>query len=397
MLRAVGEPVVEGVLDGVFDDAAGFDGGELVFRLALEFRFANEDGEHGGGRAHHVVGGDLLGLLVADALAEFAQGLGQRRAEAVLVRAAFAGGDGVAVRAGESVLVGNPGDGPFDGAVFAFLLDVAGEDFLGDVGAAGDFGGEIVLQAAGEVEDGLGGGVVLDEGRIAGPADLDAAEEVGLRARHLEEAGGLEVRAFAEDGFVGLEADLGAAAVVDGAQLFQLGRGRAAREHHAIELLAAGDFDFADFRQRIHHRDAHAVQAARGRVRLAVELAAGVERAHDDFERALLRILRVRVDGDTAAVVGDGQEAVGVEADFNEGRVAGDGLVHGVVDDFGEEMVQRLLVRAADVHAGTAAHGFKAFEDLDVGGRVVVGGVPRFAAGGFVVHGGIQVGEEIAL
>ena len=105
----------------------------------------------------------------------------------------------------------------------------------------------------------------------------------------------------------------------------------------------------------------------------------------------------MRVDGDTAAVVGDGQEAVGVEADFDEGRVAGDGLVHGVVDDFGEEVVQRLLVGAADVHAGTAAHGFKAFEDLDVGGRVVVGGVPRFAAGGFVVHGGIQVGEEIAL
>ena len=64
--------------------------------------------------------------------------------------------------------------------------------------------------------------------------------------------------------------------------------------------------------------------------------------------------------------------------DLDPGGVARHRLVHGVVDHLGEEVVQRLLVGAADVHAGAAAHGLEAFEDLDVGGRVVVGRRLRF-------------------
>jgi hypothetical protein len=45
-------------------------------------------------------------------------------------------------------------------------------------------------------------------------------------------------------------------------------------------------------------------------------------------------------------------------------------LVHGVVDDFRKQVMQRLLVGAAYVHAGTAAHRLEALEHLDVGGRV---------------------------
>ena len=49
-----------------------------------------------------------------------------------------------------------------------------------------------------------------------------------------------------------------------------------------------------------------AVQAARGLVGLAAELAARVQRGHDDLERALVRELGVRVDRDAAAVVAHG-------------------------------------------------------------------------------------------
>ena len=77
-------------------------------------------------------------------------------------------------------------------------------------------------------------------------------------------------------------------------------------------------------------------------------------------------MLGVGVDRDAAAVVLDGQAAVGVETDLDDLGVAGDGLVHGVVEDFGEQVVQGALVGAADVHAGTLAHRFEAFEDLDV-------------------------------
>jgi len=81
-------------------------------------------------------------------------------------------------------------------------------------------------------------------------------------------------------------------------------------------------------------------------------------------------LLLVDADRDAAPVVGDGDEAVRLHGDLDPGRVAGERLVHGVVDHLGEEMVQRLLVGAADVHAGPAAHRLEAFEHLDIPGGV---------------------------
>ena len=83
----------------------------------------------------------------------------------------------------------------------------------------------------------------------------------------------------------------------------------------------------------------------------------------------------MRVDRNAAAVVGDGDEAVGLHLDVDPVGVAGQRLVHGVVDDFGEQMMQRLLVGAADIHAGAAAHRLEPFQDLDV-----LGGIAGFAA-----------------
>ena len=97
--RAVGQPVVERVAHGALDDARGFLRGEAILGLALEFRLADEHRQHGGGRAHHVVGGDLSRAAVIGQLAIGAQALGQRRAQAVLVRAAVGRRDGVAVGA----------------------------------------------------------------------------------------------------------------------------------------------------------------------------------------------------------------------------------------------------------------------------------------------------------
>ena len=389
--------MVEGILGRIFNDAGRFLRGELVLGLALELRLAQEHRQHSRRRSHHVVGGDLRGLLVADALAELAERLGERRAKAVLVRAAFAGGDRVAIRAAEAVFIGDPGDRPLDRAVLAFLFDVSGEHVLGHHRLPGDLGEQVVLEAAGEVEHGFGWCLVLDEGGIARPTDLDAAEEVGFGARHLEEPRRLERRALAEDFFIGAEADLGAAPVHDGAELLQLALRFAAREHHAIELLAARDLDFARLGERVDDGHADAVQAARRIVGLAVELAARVQRAHDDFERALVLELGMGIDGDAAAVVGDRQEPVGVEAHLDECGVSGDGLVHGIVDDLGEEVMQRLLVGAADVHAGPAAHGLQAFQHLDVGGGVIVGRVRGFLHARFVGHFRREPCEEVAL
>ena len=77
----------------------------------------------------------------------------------------------------------------------------------------------------------------------------------------------------------------------------------------------------------------------------------------------------MRVDRDAAAVVGDGEEAVGLDLDLDEMGVAGERLVHGVVDHLGEQVMQRLLVGAADIHAGPPAHRLEPFQHLDVRAR----------------------------
>ena len=146
---------------------------------------------------------------------------------------------------------------------------------------------------------------------------------------------------------------------------------------HAIELLAAGDFDLEPRGEGIDDRYADAVQTAGGLVNLGVEFAAGMQRAHDDFERGFFRKFRMRIDRNAAAVVGHGQKAIGAQFDFDEAGVTGQRLVHRVVDDFGEQMMQRLLVGAADIHAGPAAHRLEAFQHLDI-----PGGVAGLGAGG---------------
>ena len=52
--------------------------------------------------------------------------------------------------------------------------------------------------------------------------------------------------------------------------------------------------------------------------------------------------------------------------------MAGDRLVHRVVEDFGDQMVQRALVGAADIHAGPAADRLQPLEDLDVLGGIAL-------------------------
>ena len=54
--------------------------------------------------------------------------------------------------------------------------------------------------------------------------------------------------------------------------------------------------------------------------------------------------------------------------------MSGHCFVHRIVQNFGREMVERAYIRAADIHARTATHRFKALEDLDVLGRIALGG-----------------------
>ena len=81
----------------------------------------------------------------------------------------------------------------------------------------------------------------------------------------------------------------------------------------------------------------------------------------------------MRVDRDAAAVVDDGQAVAGLERDLDAAGVAGDRLVHRIVDDLGGEVVEGARVGAADVHAGAAADRLEPFEHLDRACVIAVG------------------------
>ena len=128
------------------------------------------------------------------------------------------------------------------------------------------------------------------------------------------------------------------------------------------------------------------MQAAGGLIDLAAELAAGMQRGQDDLEGRFVLELGMGVDGDAAAVVGDGDEAVGLELELDPAGMAGHRLVHGVVQDLGDEMMHGALVGAADIHAGAAANGLQPLEDFDVLGGIIGRFLGR--GGEQVIHGG---------
>src|SRR5262245_39486281 len=122
----------------------------------------------------------------------------------------------------------------------AGLAGAAGEDVGVHEGGVAELARKIVAQAVGEMERGLLRYVLDTAQKFLGarPPDLDAAEKIGLRSRHLEDALGLEMRLRAEDLRVRAEAHLGAAAVGHAADLLELALRLAALERHAIERLS---------------------------------------------------------------------------------------------------------------------------------------------------------------
>lgn len=121
-------------------------------------------------------------------------------------------------------------------------------------------------------------------------------------------------------------------------------------------------------RQRVHHRDADAVQTTGHRVGIGVELAARVQLGHDHLDGR--HPLRVHRDRNTAAVVHDLDTAIGQQRDVDTRGVTRHRLVDRVVDDLPDQVVQTSLARGADVHTGPFTNRLEALENGDGGSTV---------------------------
>ncbi len=85
---------------------------------------------------------------------------------------------------------------------------------------------------------------------------------------------------------------------------------------------------------------------------------AGVQRRQNQFHAGDF-ILRMNVHRDAASVVADRNRTVHVNGHLNFVAVPRQMLVHRIVQDLAHAMVQRPLVRAADIHAGLLADGLQ--------------------------------------
>ena len=368
--RVLAEPELEPIAHRILDQPGRLRRGQPLLGLALELRLAQEEREQDAGTAQEVVGGHGGGALVADALGVRLEALQEGRAQAGLMGPALRRRHGVAVPAGIGFLVQGPGHRPLDpGVVLEHRL--AGEGLVGDQGPPAGDALQKIDEAAGEVK-GLPGRDLrpVDQPRRTAPAQLDAAEEIGLAARHAVQNGGVEPGARAENLGIGLEGDRGTAAVLGGTRLAQRPGRRALAVGLRVQHPVARDLDLEGAAERVHHRHADAVQPARGGIGLGAELAARVQGGEDHLERTLVGEFGVPVDRDAAAVVAHRHPHRRLELDLDPLRVAGDRLVHGVVQDLGDEVVQGTAVGAADIHARATADRLQALEHLDVAGVV---------------------------
>ncbi len=189
------------------------------------------------------------------------------------------------------------------------------------------------------------------------------------------------------------ERHLGAALALRIADDLERGDRIAVVELDEMLLAVAPDRQLQPGRQRIHHRDADAVQPTGDLVGVLVEFSAGMELGHDDLG-GRNTFAFVDVGRNAATIVAHRHRAVRIELDQDFLGIARERLVDGVVDDLVDHVVQaRAVVGVADIHARSLAHGIKALENLD-GFGTVIGRVRGSLLAGVLGHSDFQLADE---
>ncbi len=137
------------------------------------------------------------------------------------------------------------------------------------------------------------------------------------------------------------------------------------------DLTVLPDFEFEPFGERIHDRDADAVQTARNGIGALLEFAAGMEDGQRHFSCGFL-LRGVHAGWDTPAVVDDGDTPVDVDRHLDRLTEPRHVFVDAVVDDFVDKVMQAVDSGAPDIHGRAFPHGIETFEDLNLIGVVAV-------------------------
>ncbi len=120
------------------------------------------------------------------------------------------------------------------------------------------------------------------------------------------------------------------------------------------------DRDDEPFGKGVGALDAHAVQPSRSLVCVAAEFAAAVQHGKADLKRGLFLVV-FPPGGDARSVIHNLDATVFVQGDRDLGACPGKGLIHGVINCFVDQVVQRLNARTSDIHARAPADSLQSF------------------------------------
>ena len=114
-------------------------------------------------------------------------------------------------------------------------------------------------------------------------------------------------------------------------------------------------------RQSIYYRGTYAVQTAAGLICGIVEFTAGMQSRKYQTLRA--DPFFVHTHGNTTTVIFHGCGAVGFQCHLYRITISGQMLVHRVINDLVDQMIQSLGGDAADIHSGSFSYRFQTFQN----------------------------------
>ena len=216
----------------------------------------------------------------------------------------------------------------------------------------------------------------------------NAAVEEGQFPQPVRQRVGVKLEAGGENLRIRAKADDGSAAIALAGVLQRPVR-NAGRITLAVLPATPVNQQFQVRGQKIDHRNANTVEAARHLVHAFVEFAACVQRRHDQFRCGTAR-LGMLVHRDSTAVVADLRPAIREQADRNFRAVSGQGFVDGVVDNLVDQVMQAgAIVRVADIHAWQFANRLAVLQHFDLVRAVGLRAVPLgWAHGRGAIFGG---------
>ena len=121
--------------------------------------------------------------------------------------------------------------------------------------------------------------------------------------------------------------------------------------------------------QGVHTRYTYTVQTSGYFVRSLIELTAGMQYGHDNFQGWLL-LFFVKINRNTTSVILYSDGIIFVDGYFNVVAIAGECFVDRVIHNFINQVVKSFRTNVTNIHRGTLSNSFQTFQNLDVLGWI---------------------------